>query len=334
MSARQDATRAAAGAGATSRPRRSWLTLLQLLVTLLILGFLLRDTSLDDLRRLREHWAPGYIWVSAALTVLGGVAGAAALLALFDLRNHWPWRGRFALDYLYVQALCQLTPAQMGEAALPYIASRGRFSTGEVAAALVIQRLVALLIVVVAALTGAGRWAPAGYLWGAALAVVGAGVVLMALISNARVRARINETIGRRFGPILAGFYEAWRSMLRDRPGRLVLHVVFMVLRYAITIGGSYAVLAAFGIQVPFAELAALTAVAVLASLAPLTINGVGITEGIFVLALAGYGYSSEKVLVACLAGRLMTALVMAACAALYLALEWCIGRGGPARGS
>jgi len=58
-----------------------------------------------------------------------------------------------------------------------------------------------------------------------------------------------------------------------------------MVLRFGLSVAGSYALFQAFDIQVPFAELLALSALAVLASLAPVTINGVGITEGVFVLA-------------------------------------------------
>lgn len=293
----------------------------QLAVTAAILWLLLRHVTWDDLVQMRDRIAPGYLGVAALLTLVTGFSGAAALLVLFDMGGRARQRLLFAFDYLYVQALCQLTPAQMGEAALPYVASRGRFKPGEIAAALVVQRFAALLIVVIAALLGAGRWAPSSYLWGIAGAVLLVCVALGLLIAHAGVRGWINQQVGRRFGPILAGFYDAWRAMLRDRPARLGLHLGLMVLRFGLSVAGSYALFQAFDIQVPFAELLALSALAVLASLAPVTINGVGITEGVFVLALSGYGYAPEVVVASCLAGRVMTALVMAAIAAAHTLL-------------
>ncbi|MEJ1938580.1 lysylphosphatidylglycerol synthase domain-containing protein, partial [Nostoc sp. NIES-2111] len=169
-----------------------------------------------------------------------------------------------------------------------YVASRGRYQPGEIAAALVVQRFAALLIVVVAALLGAGRWASAGTLWAVAGTVLLGCVLLALLISHAGVRGWINAQVGRRFGPLLAGFYDAWRAMLRDRPGRLVLHLGWVLLRFSLSVAGGYVMFQAFDIQVPFAELMALSALAVVATLAPVTVNGVGITEGVFVLADEG----------------------------------------------
>lgn len=309
------------GAAPPASPRRPGsraLQTLQLLLTACLLWLLLRHVTWDDLVQMRDRVAPGFIGVAALLTIATGLCGAVSLLVLFDLHGSARQRLQFAFDYLYVQALCQLTPAQMGEAALPYVASRGRYQPGEIAAALLVQRFAALLIVVVAALLGAGRWASAGTLWAVAGTVLLGCVLLALLISHAGVRGWINAQVGRRFGPILAGFYDAWRAMVRERPARLMLHLALMVLRFGLSVAGGYAMFQAFAIQVPFGELMALTALAILAGLAPVTINGVGVTEGVFVLALSGYGHGAEVVVASCLAGRVMTALVMAGVAAAH----------------
>jgi len=296
---------------------------LPLLVTASLLVLLLRVCSWEKALEIWRHFHPGDLAASVALMTVSIVVGAIALLVLFELKGHLAWWVRFTVDYFYVQAICQLTPAQAGEAALPYVSGRGRFAPGEIAASLVIQRITSLGIILVVAVIGAGAWAEPSLLWGAAAFVLLSCLTVIAMITNSSARGWLNEFVGRRFGPILHGFYDTWTSVFRDRRGRFMAHVVLMVSRFLIGVASSYAMFMAFDVVVPFWDLAALSAFTTLAVLIPISINGIGVTEGIFVAALADYGYGTEQVLTACLAGRVLWILTVLVWSGAYWFLGW-----------
>ena len=300
---------------------------MQLLVTLALFTLLLRSTTWEKAVQMWQQFDAGYLAAAIGFITISTTMGAIALLVLFELKGHPAWWARFTVDYFYVQALCLLTPAQAAEAALPYIAGRERFAPGEIAACLLIQRMIALGIIVLVAVAGAGRWATPALLWGAAGLVLLACLTAIAIIGTASVRTRLNEFVTRHFGSILFGFYDTWTSVFRDRQGRLLTHVLLMICRFFIGVGSIYATLMAFDVTVPFWEMSALAALATLSVLVPISINGLGVVEGIFVIGLADYGYGTEQVLAACLAGRVLSILTLLVWSALYFFLRW---RDGP----
>jgi len=305
---------------------RLW-RVLQVLVTLALLAMLLRTFSWEKVVEMWRHLDGGYLAASVALIAGATASGAVALLVLFELKGHAAWWARFTVDYFHVQAICQLTPAQAGEVALPYVSGRGRFAPGEIAASLVIQRMTSLGIIALAAVFGAGRWADPVMLWGATAFVLFSCLVAIAMIRNADIRGWFNEFVDRHFGSILYGFYDTLTSIFRDRRGRLLTHVVLMLGRFMVAVASSYTLLVAFGVAVPFWDLAGLSALATLAALVPISINGLGVTEGIFVVGLANYGYGTEQVLAACLAGRVLGILTLLLGSAAYWFLRWEDGR-------
>jgi uncharacterized membrane protein YbhN (UPF0104 family) len=294
------------------------LRILPVIVAVALLALLLRSSSLEKFIDLWNHFNTVYLATGMALIVATITCGSIALLLLFELNGRTALWARFTVDYFHVQALCQLTPAQAGEMALPYIAGRGRFAPGEIAASLVIQRMVSLGIVVVVALAGAGRWTQTWILWG------GGGLVLLSclagigMIRNGTIRTWLNNFVNRRFGPILFGFYDTWTGIFRERRGRLLLHVILMICRFVIAVGAGFFIFRSVGVVVPFWDYAALTAWTTLALLIPISVNGVGVTEGIFVAALSAYGNGTEQVLAASLAGRTLSILILLAGSAAY----------------
>jgi uncharacterized membrane protein YbhN (UPF0104 family) len=88
-------------------------------------------------------------------------------------------------------------------------------------------------------------------------------------------------------------------------------------------VASGYSIFQAFGVVVPFWDLAALMACTTLAVLIPISFNGLGVTEGIFVAALAAYGNGTEQVLTACLAGRLLSLVTLLAGSAAFWFLRW-----------
>jgi uncharacterized protein (TIRG00374 family) len=93
-----------------------------------------------------------------------------------------------------------------------------------------------------------------------------------------------------------------------------------MTARFAAAAAASWTTFASFGMDVSLAEITGLCAAATLAALLPISPAGLGVAEGVFVAALRPHGFGSERILAACLTGRLLTAMLLGACALLYAA--------------
>lgn len=296
-----------------------------IIVTTLLLGVLASACSWQNVTELWHDVHPIYLLFTLGLVTAAAGLGAISLLLLFGPKEHPLWWARFTLDYLYVQALCQLTPAQAGEIALPYIARRSRFAPGEIAASLVIQRMVAFWLIVLLAIAGGDRLNLGAALWFAA-AVGASGCASAAfLIASGPVRNRVNRLADRYVGPVLGGFHDTWRSVFRKRRTRLALHILLMAARLAVTNFALYAAFMALGITPPLLTFAGASAVAMLAAMVPISVNGIGVVEGVFVTTLAGMGYGTERVLIASLASRIVSIAAALGWAGLY----WAAGHYG-----
>ena len=296
----------------------SFVRTVPIIVTAALVIVLVRACRWQNVVELWQYSQPAYLLLVFALLSAAAGFGGASLLVLLGRTGRLGFSARFMLDYFYIQSLCQLTPAQAAEIALPYVAGRGRFAPGEIAASLVVQRMTAFWLIMLVASWGADRWIGTGVLWVAAgLGALGSGTAT-ALISATGVRRRVNDFVGRYFGSILAGFYETWCSFFRERRTRLAAHVALMAVRLLAVLAAGYASLQAFGIEAPFWLVSAAMAVAMLASMLPISLNGIGVVEGILVAALAGRGFGVERVLAASLAGRIISLVSALGWAGLY----------------
>lgn len=315
---------------------RSWA---KWLVTALVLGGLLWYCNLEALvAALRQADVPQLLGF-ALLTTAATACGGGSLLTLFETPASAGWRSRwrFVVDYFYVQAMAQLTPAQLAEVALPYIAARGRYAGAAIAASLLIQRIISLLIVASIAVWGSGRWASEGLLWALLVGIGGAAGGLVLLMSRQAGSMPLLSRHIPALVPQLQAFRQAWQRIWFSHPLRLASHLAIMLVRFALSIAGNWMLFAAFEIQIPYADLAAITALAILATLLPVTIGGLGLTEGVFVLALSSYGYSPSSIVAASLSGRAAAAVMFCGWALLYfllptkgLAPSACAANGSP----
>jgi len=286
------------------------LRILQYLIAASLLAFLLRSCDFDQLAKMVSEVRLSFLFAVALLVGLSTALGAIAILVLLGPVAPTAWI-KFSNYYCYIQAICQITPAQAAEVALPYFAAQISLAPGQVTAALVIQRMVGVAINVVVALMGASQWVNSFQLWLAVLAIGGLFIIVLSIIHNSAIRARMNQAIGHRLGPVLFGFYEAWIRIFRERKTALAVHVTIMMMRFAISVFTSLILLRAFGVGAAFPELATLSALATIAALVPISFGGIGVTEGIFVAGLTGFGYETERIVAALLLGRLLAILTL-----------------------
>jgi len=182
----------------------------------------------------------------------------------------------------------------------------------------VVQRVASLGITAAVAALLAARWLPAGALPALGLLALLGALAATWLARSAWLRGRVS-----RAGVFLAGVGSAWTRMLREHRLGLAAHVFILVARFASAVAASSAMLLSFGVRAPFLEVAGLTAAATLAALIPLSPAGLGVAEGVFVAGLHHEGFSVERILAACVGGRLVTILLLGAFALLYSAMPW-----------
>ena len=277
--------------------------------------------------RLAMVWSVGDrgLWlVTIVLLNLSLLAGALALYLLVRDGNSEILWTHFVLDYAHVQAICQVTPGQLGEALLPYMNRSTTAQPGTIVAGLVMQRIVAVLVVSLAAVVFCSSWMRPDAL----IAFTGGGVlfcvVVACLIGHTGIRAAANHFIGKRCGPVLNGFYSAWQKIVHEnRTRRLLPHALLMILRYGATVTASYVVFRSFDISVPYFALTGVLAVATLATLIPISLSGLGVVEAVTVLSLRSYGVNSEEILAACLVGRGLTLIVLLNWSLVFWTVRW-----------
>jgi glycosyltransferase 2 family protein len=295
---------------------RAVLRAAQIAIALVLIYVLVRSVSPSSLSSLRGQIDVRLWAVALALLLVMYALGAASLLILVSpppTAN----RAGLLLAYGHVQAIAFFTPAQTGEALLPLLFSRRGVDAGETAAALVVQRLVTVTITAAVAMLSAAEKVPRGTLPLIALAIAAGTMALVAVVRSRRLRGRF-----RRIGAFLESIERAARRMVREHRTGLALHVVSMVVRFAVGVAASWVMCLSFGMSVPFLEIAGLSAAVTLAALVPLSPAGLGVTEGIFVASLRTR-FSVEQILGACLAGRLLTVILLGAFALMYAARSW-----------
>ena len=181
---------------------RSLLWVAQVALALGLILLLLRAASPEQIWSLRHRISYGYwLWAVVLLLAMHGL-GAASILVLLTIGPGAP-RGRLVLAYGHVQALALFTPAQAAEALLPLLYSRAGIEAGETAAALLVQRLVTLGLVVAASLLFAAHWLPPGALPLVAVLAVGGLLVVALVVRSPYVRLRFPRVGG--FRPACIG---------------------------------------------------------------------------------------------------------------------------------
>ena len=157
--------------------------------------------------RLAIIWTSGdpRLWlIAVGFTNLSLLAGGLALLVLIRPDGKKFSGPRFLLDYAHVQSLCQVTPGQIGEVMLPFMRGSATVPPGTIAAGLLLQRMVAVLVIAVAAVCFASPWITPGYVIVQFFVVILGCTAITYLIGHDGARARFNAVVGRRYGPILA----------------------------------------------------------------------------------------------------------------------------------
>ena len=267
---------------------------------------------------------------AATLAVVAGMVFSSWKWLLLLRANQIPLRARSALECYWIgNFFSNYLPTNVGGDVVRYALLRKFGRPAEVAASLLVERLMGFLVLVgLVALALFAR--PAYYaihglqvvLW---LAVAGAGIAIAVLLTAGRPVLRATERWAEGGDGLIGRWLPRVRSLAaavetyRRRPRTLALAVLLSVGFYAVLIGFHYLVLRAVGIDLGLLEVAFLAPVIPFVSLLPVSLNAIGLAEGAFVLFYHQAGVSTEAALAAAILRRLILLGVSLIGGALWL---------------
>lgn len=303
---------------------------LKIAVALASLGLLLWLVDWRSSLTLLAQIALGPLAVACTTSVLGVLVSAWKWQQLLRARGlsapFWNltrlyWIGAFVSSFL---------PSNIGGDVARTVLSRRIGDLGPISASIIVERLTGIGVLLLVAL-GAVLARPdiLAYrpLWTVimtAIAVGAAAVLAIFVVLFLRGGGLVGAT-DEQPGPPASS--RGWISRLRQGlrraetalaayardPGALLVASAASVLFYALLILFQYAVIRAFGFEIGFGDVVAITPLVALISALPISLGGIGISEGAFVFFYTQVGLTPEQALAAAVLRRLLmtgTALV------------------------
>jgi glycosyltransferase 2 family protein len=296
--------------------KRFWLRALQIALSVGLLSWLL----------LRFEWSG----------VLRAVLGASPLLMAFAIGVYYvgvlvsclKWRLTLTVEgitlplslllrwYLIGAFVSNFLPSDIGgDLGRGYFAVRQTGRAGAVTRSILVERLSGLAAMLVLAWIGALVFFP-GLRWLILGGTLGAFAVAGVLLLGAGRNLRLRRWMAGRFAllpPRLHnGISSSWEvgQIYLSRPA-VIAKIAVISFGFQVLAGcGLWLNLSAVGVDVPLAPVILVMALASLASLLPIAVNGWGVREGVLVSLLALIGAPPELVLAAALLARVLVLVV------------------------
>ena len=285
-----------------SSPRARWLA--KVFFASMLLAWLI---SRADLGQLHELWSKMSIAVFCALVAVNAIGIVVASLKWWLLLPEFRV-GLLLQINLMAQFYSLFMPGQVGaEAAKAYRLARGRPGAERVAASVVLDKITSLVAILTVGLAGAAlssltiNLATRATLVGAFALCLGVLVAFKIpwMHSAGRAAAVYTRRSSSRVGGFLDRckvFVDAWQQYLR-RPGTLLFSFFVGLVHQLIYVGMVALVGTTMGVQLPIYEWLWILTLVSVAAFAPVTVGGVGIREGTFVVLLATLGVGVDAAL-------------------------------------
>lgn len=287
---------------------------------LLLLGFAVDWRS--SLERLLTA-NPAWIALAAAVNLAALLLSAwrwELLLRILGPRLGFPAAVR---AYWLGSLFGNLLPSTIGGDVVRIAVVREQAGLTRATASIAVERLTGLTMLLVAALLalappaaaamlGQQRW----WLLACIAAMLASGLLLLALapqpVAAGGARVRLPFAHLPQVAKLLAAARAFGGALLtyRDRPRALVLTLVLSALFYVLLVVFQWSLLRAVGADLALHEVAVAVPLLVLVNMLPLSINGLGVTEGAFVVLYSRLGVPAEIALSAAILRRLVVVAI------------------------
>ena len=190
-----------------------------------------------------------------------------------------------------------LVPGKIGEFSIIAYLKKEKASYGEGLAISILDKIITILVISVFALIGVAKYFNVYSAWRMAAFLAVAMAVFVRLIYSEKVRMLIRKFVLRKHDEKFTGFFRLSKDYVIKHPELILVNIFFTLVKFAIVSLIFYLIALGFGIQLNFMDVAMINAAAILISLVPITISGLGIREAGIVYMLGLVGIASAAAL-------------------------------------
>lgn len=276
--------------------RRSLSVALKILLGGGLLAFLLARVGLTEVLEALRRMEPHFLAAVVAALMVTHLLHAASLRLLTNRST--PSFGAIFKMTLRSWVWGMITPARVGELSLVYYLSRHGMNLGRATALVLLDRLSTLLVIGFVAIGGA-LWLGIDFPFlGASGGLLVLATTLVALSGWLRFAQSVGPFLPERLRRPWALLSSALRESLYERPVALQGFLLGQVARFLVQCSMPFLLFQAADRPVGYLEVCLVSTFARLAAILPISLNGLGIREGVMVVLFERlFGVPSEVVM-------------------------------------
>jgi len=272
--------------------RRHGKTLLKLGIGIAILLYLFRRIGFANIAATMASINP--ICIPVVLCALMSAHAVHGLTLQILAMGHSVSLGYCTLVSLRSWIWGLITPARAGEVSMIYYFKQAGIPLGDATAIAFIDRLSVLILVVILAFSGAVFYEFDALAWHIVLASFVVAVLSGSLLLFRGVRGWIGRTIFGRYQEHFSGFVPRLKTTVTEQPLRLAGVMTIQFLRLLALYAVTKLVFYFIGENVRFLDVCLISSIAWIIALLPVSVNGLGIKEGVQVLLYKRYAGIDE----------------------------------------
>ena len=263
----------------------------ELILGVLVISFILSKVNLSEAIAILHKIDTFLLFVSILLYIFTILITAYGLKALFDSIASLTFM-RWLKYYMITFSLGLVLPGRTGEFSIVYFMKKNNIEIGSTTALVIIDKLITLIIFGLVTLLGLFTILNSGELYVGLIAVLLILFVGCLIFSNLGKKL-FNKILGK-YSLNFASFHETSRMLLASHKDKLMINILVTIARPILNGLLIVILFASFDYNVSLFYAIIISSIALIASLVPLTPNGLGIREGVGLLLFSKIGVPFE----------------------------------------
>ncbi len=275
-------------------------TLLKLMVSLLLIGFLIYKIGAKNIWDTLLTADPVYIILIIVTNVLGFVIASISVKLLLMPLNVRPFSFLKLMWYNTVTyAVSKFMPGRIGDFSIIYFLKKEGINIGEGFAVTMMDKVIISVVHIIFAAIGLFIFFPTKTAVEATLCLIAVSICLLFAIIWRPGRELVKKYILRKYADSFKGFYRTFSGYYKEHKMILITNFIVGIVKNIAFGLVLYLAIRAFGIANPPSLLImmVLSSISNVISLIPITLAGLGAKETLLVFVLGIYGIPAEIVM-------------------------------------
>lgn len=252
---------------------------LRLFIGIFILLFLIYKLDISNIYKTLTSVTPLIILLAVLHYGSSIIINALGIKVLLTSLNKKIKFLSFLKDYVTSYSIGQFSPGKLGEFSLPYLLNKKGVDYGTGFSSLVVYKLTVFITLAIISIIGF-------FLFFSVLVGIRFSIIIICLLFVAcfslvskLVRGVIKKYILKTHSSKFKGFYNNIKYLLKNKKRFIFLSFLIIILRLIVSTFLIYIMFLFFGINVPFIIIPVIVAMALITTLIPISISGLGVKE-------------------------------------------------------